>query len=86
MYQKIGIIENVIFQFVVSIGKVKSARTMYTELNERIERMTRTLYLIVVKVAWTVTIVPPLITSLVHFYVSDLGTESFELLCPTMYG
>lgn len=70
--------------FVYSIGTQKSSQKMYSELNDRIEQTSKLIYSILVKGSFPATIMPPIITSLVNFYILNLGIGSFELPFPTV--
>lgn len=72
--------------FLQSIGNQKSAQKMYNELNERIEGISKLFHLILVKWSTPVVMIPPLITSLVKFYILNLdANESFLLPFPNVY-
>lgn len=60
------------------------SRHIYAELTEKIERMFRFFDILVVKVSFVGTMIPPLLNSVVNYYILDLGDESFLLPRPMM--
>lgn len=67
-------------------GTKKSSQKIYNELSERIEQTSKSFYSIFIKWSAPVTMIPPLITSLMNFYFLHLGAdESFQLPFPTVY-
>lgn len=57
---------------------------MYIELNDRIERMSKSMQLIMVKFTCAGFVIPNLMTGLINYYVFDLGEESFANDAPMM--
>lgn len=57
---------------------------MYIELNDRIERMSKSMQNCLVKYTCAGFVIPGLVTGLVNYYVLDLGEESFENDSPMM--
>lgn len=51
---------------------------MYDELNAKIERLCKWLYIALVRVALAGTMLPPLLITLVNYYIYDLGDESIQ--------
>lgn len=71
---------------VVTVGCENSAtKTMYSELNTKIEQATRAFYFIGVKVTTLFSSIPFAILTLYNYFVSDLGDESYYLSVPVMY-
>lgn len=68
------------------IGTRKSSQRMYSELNERIERTSELFQLALAKCSLPCIVSPPLMISLVKFYILHLDPdESFLLPFPTVY-
>lgn len=62
-----------------------SNATMYAELSEKIELITKFMYFAVVKLTPIGVMVPALIITIVNYSVYDLGNESFFLPILVMY-
>lgn len=58
---------------------------MYLELNEKIERMSKVVYSIFVEASVVGLLLPPLLITLVNYFIYDLKSESFALPTPVMY-
>lgn len=61
------------------------SRTMYMELTEKIERMSKLVYSIFVEASLVGLVIPPLLITLVNYFVYDLSEESYFLPTPVMY-
>lgn len=68
----------------IGMQESQNLKCMYRDLNDKIERRTQLIYVILFKYAMPVFILPPLIISLTKYYTSELGVESFELPLLTM--
>lgn len=55
------------------------------ELNEKIERMSKLVYSIFVEASLVGLVIPPLLITLVNYFVYDLSEESYFLPTPVMY-
>lgn len=60
------------------------SKAMYSNVNEKIERVSEIVYFVLVKLNIFAVILPPLITTMVNYYISGLGDESFYLATPVM--
>lgn len=60
------------------------SKTMYSKVNEKIERVSEIVYFVLVKLNVLACILPPLITTMVNYYIFDLGDVSFQLMSPVM--
>lgn len=58
---------------------------MYVELNEKIERMSKHVYSIFVEASLVGLVMPPLLITLVNYFIYDLSEESYFLPTPVMY-
>lgn len=61
------------------------SRVMYTELNEKLERMSKFVYTVFVEASLAGLIIPPLLITLVNYFIYDLSEESYFLPTPVMY-
>lgn len=53
-------------------------------MNKKIEKMSKTIYLIAVKITVPATMLPPLIAFAIDYFTHNLGDESFLLPYPAM--
>lgn len=53
--------------------------TMYTQLNDNIERGSEILYLIVARISFVGCVIPHLLLTIVNYSVHDMGDESYVL-------
>lgn len=58
---------------------------MYMELTEKIERMSKLVYTIFVEASLAGLITPPMLITLVNYFIYDLNDESYHLPTPVMY-
>lgn len=58
---------------------------MYIEMNEKVERISRLVYTIFVEASMAGLLIPPLLITLVNYFVYDLNEESYFLPTPVMY-
>lgn len=58
---------------------------MYNEINEKIERTSKLVYTIFVEASIVGLIVPPIIITLVNYFIYDLKEQSYFLPTPVMY-
>ena len=64
----------------ISLGSLKAAsKTIYIELNEKIERMSELAYLLMVQLTVPGVMFPALIITATNHFILDLGKESFFL-------
>lgn len=61
-----------------------STAPTYTALNEKIEMMSKWIYIILSKASPAGMMLPSLLLSTINYFVLDLGEESFLLPCPMM--
>lgn len=68
------------FCIIISIGieQDDGLQTLYNGLNGKIERMCKWLYIAMIKVSIAGTMLPPLLITLVNYYIYDLGDESIQ--------
>ena len=57
----------------------------YIKLNEKIEKTTQWIYIILMKICLPLPFVAALVGSMLEYYVFGLGTESFNLPFPLWY-
>lgn len=62
----------------------RMSKLKYTDVNQKIERVTEILYFIIVKLNIPGCVIPPLIATMVNYYIYKLGDESFYLGAPAM--
>lgn len=62
----------------------ENANARYTKLNGKIERMTKLLLFIALRISVPSGIIPPLVTFGVDFFTDNLTDESFFLPCPVV--
>lgn len=55
------------------------SRAMYSKLNEKIERMSNLVYLLIIKLTVPGVIIPGLLITIVNYFVYDLGDDSYFL-------
>lgn len=60
--------------------------TLYYAMDEKIERTSKLIHLILTKIVVPVSLIPPFIGSMANYYIFNLGEESFVLPCPIWYG
>lgn len=73
------------FELGINLGVNKRiSECMYFNVSGRVDRISNTLYLILVKLNTPALLVPPLITTIVNYYILELGDESFFLSTPAM--
>lgn len=60
-------------------------KSSYAELSEKIERMSKLLYFIQTKISVPANMLPPLLMTVVNYYILDMHDESFLLPFPSMY-
>lgn len=58
---------------------------MYMKLNEKIDWLSKWLYMIGIVLALAVYFCPIIVMSYIKYYVNDLKEESFEMPSPMMY-
>lgn len=69
--------------FYISLGSLDlDPFTLYQALNEKIERTSKLMFMILMKIVVPVTLVPPFIISVVNYYMLELGEESFRTPTP----
>lgn len=54
------------------------SKTMYNNVNEKIERFSRKCDLFLVKLTFIATLMPALILTYVSYFVFDMGDDSFQ--------
>lgn len=52
--------------------------TVYSELNGKIERMSKLLHFALIKLSFTSTILSPLITTFSNYFINHLGSDSYQ--------
>lgn len=57
----------------------------YIELNDRIERMSKSMQNFLVKYTSALFVIPALMTGLINYFILDLGEESFQNDSPMKY-
>lgn len=72
-------------QFSIGIDSNPNSKRMYNALNARIERMSRVIYFILVKVSMIGIVLPALLITAINFWFLDLGDESFFVPSQVMY-
>lgn len=60
-------------------------KSSYAKLSDKIERVTKALYFLQINIFLPLNMLPPLLTTLVNYYILDMEDESFLLPFPTMY-
>lgn len=63
----------------------KTTEITYNQLNKQIERMSRLIKILVLKLSGSSVMVLPLMLTLVNYFVFNLGSKSFFLPFPIMY-
>lgn len=61
------------------------ARTMYTIINAKIEKSSKHLNWALIKINIPIGFLPPIISTIVIYYILDLGSDSFIMPVPMMY-
>lgn len=61
------------------------SRTMYAIINGKIEKVSKYLNMIQIKIIIPISILPSVITTIVNYYIFDLGSDSFILPFPMLY-
>lgn len=61
------------------------SRIMYNEMNEKIERISKLVYSIFVEASIAGLVVPPLLITLVNYFIYDLKEDSYFLPTPVLY-
>lgn len=59
--------------------------TIYTQTNEKIEKMVETMNFWLVKLTAPFCTIPTILGSFITFYTSNLGADAFELPLATMW-
>lgn len=75
-------VEKIAFLIFFSLGV--HARTMYNELNRKIEQASHLIHLVLVWVSTSGVVLPPLIVTIINYVIYGLGDESFYLPFPVM--
>lgn len=70
---------------VISFMTGVHAKSIYSELNLKIEKMCDFIYFALVDVSLVGFLLPALLITLINYYVYDLNEESYLLPSPTMY-
>lgn len=65
--------------FVIGSKNESTSRIMYFELNEKIERMSKFVHFVLMRVSYLGAILPPLLTTLSNYFILNLGNESYQL-------
>lgn len=73
-----------ILKLILGAEQNSIAKTIYTEVNEKIERTTVNINFCLLKVSTTVSNVGSIITTEVNYFVHNMGDDSFELTLPQM--
>lgn len=60
------------------------AKGMYSELNDKIENMTKLLYFVMLKLSLAGFSIPMLAITIGNYFLCDFGDESYILPCPVM--
>lgn len=55
---------------------------MYDDVNGKVEQLSNVMYLILVKINIPICVGAPFITTMVNYYIFDLGDDSFYLGTP----
>lgn len=61
------------------------SKAKYIELNEKIERVSKILEFLLIKLTTAGAVLPSVIITIVDYFILDLGDESFFLPYPIMY-
>lgn len=59
-------------------------KIMYIELNEKIERMSKLVHFVLIKVCYSMALIPIPLTELINYFILDMKDESFQeksLMC-----
>lgn len=82
-YQVSELIQTIfaLLRLISGLGNPTST-AIYTKVNQKIEKWTKTIHLFMVEVTAVLFIFPKLIMSYVLYYTTDTGGESFELPFP----
>lgn len=60
--------------------------TLYRAMDEKIERTSKLIHVILTKIVAPVSLIPTFIGSMANYYIFDLDEESFVLPCPIWCG
>lgn len=57
----------------------------YIELNEKIERMSKIVHFFIVKVVYVQSFLPPILITMINYFIYDLKDDSFYMVIPMMF-
>lgn len=58
---------------------------MYSKMFERIEEISRFFHFVMLKLTFIGIVLPALLTTVVNYFINDMGSESYLLPSPSMY-
>lgn len=71
-------------EFILGI-KYSESKTIYNETNQLAEKLSKIIYLVIVKISIPCLVLPKIIVCFIAYYATDSGNDAFELPLPMWY-